>query len=347
MLGSAGVKGASGVSRRRQDASSADAPAFAMISRRLPSFVLFVAGVLILACAGGPHDGGNDSTLNGGVSGSAATANGAGVGAPFGWGGTPNADGSQGASSGAPGADASGNSGSGGVAPSSAGAPGNSGGVAGFAGDRNGESGAMAATAGEPNANSDAMAGAAGTHGGSMSAVAGSAGTHGGGSGAGAGSNGGASTIAGSAGTHGGGSGTPAGAANGGSGAGSAGSPGDAGSSGGSSSADAECERIANEYATALEKQVACNPDLPGQCADRVPAGAGCECRIFIEPKDPFAIENLFNINDDWFSAACTTRACPDTCPTASRGTCQADATSELGGRCAPAARTAKRISLL
>jgi len=34
------------------------------------------------------------------------------------------------------------------------------------------------------------------------------------------------------------------------------------------------------------------------QCAGRVPASPGCVCKIVIEPKDPFAIENLANIEE-------------------------------------------------
>jgi hypothetical protein len=94
---------------------------------------------------------------------------------------------------------------------------------------------------------------------------------------------------------------------------------------------------VQSDYAAELEKQVACNPRLSSmQCAGRVPAAPACgNCRIAIEPKDPFAIENLTNIEDGWFRAGCSMPTCPTPCPSGTRAVCQTDATSTLGGRCA------------
>lgn len=91
---------------------------------------------------------------------------------------------------------------------------------------------------------------------------------------------------------------------------------------------------IASEYASELEKQLGCNPSAGSQCTNRVAAAPGCECRVFIQPSDPFAIEHLSNVANGWFDADCSTPTCPENCSTAVAGTCQADAKSPLGGRC-------------
>jgi hypothetical protein len=94
---------------------------------------------------------------------------------------------------------------------------------------------------------------------------------------------------------------------------------------------------VQSDYAAELALQVACNPKVSSaQCAGRVPAAPACgNCRIAIEPKDPFAIENLANIEDGWFRAGCSMPTCPMPCPSGTRAVCQTDAMSTLGGRCA------------
>jgi hypothetical protein len=91
---------------------------------------------------------------------------------------------------------------------------------------------------------------------------------------------------------------------------------------------------IRSEYLAELDKQLACTPNAASQCTDRAAAGPGCECRVFIEPADPFAIEHLSNVANGWFTADCSMPSCPAKCSTAATGTCQADAKSPLGGRC-------------
>lgn len=91
---------------------------------------------------------------------------------------------------------------------------------------------------------------------------------------------------------------------------------------------------IASEYASELEKQLGCNPNAGSQCTNKAAAAPGCECRVFIQPSDPFAIEHLSNVANGWFEADCSTPTCPEKCSTAVAGTCQADPKSPLGGRC-------------
>jgi hypothetical protein len=133
-------------------------------------------------------------------------------------------------------------------------------------------------------------------------------------------------SSAGVAGTSGGGA--HAGSASGGS-AGSA----SVGGSGGTSSA-ALCDMIKAEYAAELAKQLECKPGAGSQCTNRAAAAPGCECRVFIQPSDPFAIEHLSNVANGWFDEDCSMPSCPAKCSTAAAGTCQADAKSSLGGRC-------------
>jgi hypothetical protein len=138
-------------------------------------------------------------------------------------------------------------------------------------------------------------------------------------------------------GTSSGGSGGSAGKAGGGSsgGAGKASTGGAAGSgSGGSAGNSNACKMVQAEYAAELERQLQCNPKAGSQCMGRVSAAPGCECRVFITPSDPFAIENMSNIAGGWFDADCSNPTCPAKCTTATVGTCQADSKSSLGGHC-------------
>lgn len=104
--------------------------------------------------------------------------------------------------------------------------------------------------------------------------------------------------------------------------------------SGGGAGNSTMCKMIQAEYAAELEKQVQCNPKAGSQCTNKVAAAPGCECRVFMQPSDPFAIENMSNIADGWFRADCSMPTCPAKCTTATVGTCQADSKSSLGGRC-------------
>ena len=110
-------------------------------------------------------------------------------------------------------------------------------------------------------------------------------------------------------------------------------SSGGSGGSGGTSSA-AVCDKVKTEYASELAKQLECKPGAGSQCTNRAAAAPGCECRVFIQPADPFAIEHLSNLANGWFDADCSMPSCPAKCSTAAAGTCQADAKSSLGGRC-------------
>jgi hypothetical protein len=98
-------------------------------------------------------------------------------------------------------------------------------------------------------------------------------------------------------------------------------------SAGGGAGTAAVCPMVASEYQAELERQLLCNPQAASQCANKVAAAPGCECRVFIQPSDPFAIENLF-------VADCSMPICPAKCSTAATGTCRADPSSALGGRC-------------
>jgi hypothetical protein len=91
---------------------------------------------------------------------------------------------------------------------------------------------------------------------------------------------------------------------------------------------------VKKEYAAELEKQLECKPGAGSQCTNRAAAAPGCECRVFIQPSDPFAIEHLSNVANAWFDEDCSNPSCPAKCSTAAAGTCQADAKSSLGGRC-------------
>lgn len=147
-----------------------------------------------------------------------------------------------------------------------------------------------------------------------------SAGSLNGGGGGAGGSQGGAGGSA-AAGNHAGGGGGAGGLAAGGT-----------GGTGGSNAA--VCQMVKTEYADELEKQLACKPGSGSQCTNKVAAAPGCECRVFIQPADPFAIEHLSNVGNGWFEADCSMASCPAKCSTATAGTCQADAKSPLGGRC-------------
>jgi hypothetical protein len=105
---------------------------------------------------------------------------------------------------------------------------------------------------------------------------------------------------------------------------------------GGSGGVDtnAVCQMVKSEYAAELDKQLGCNPNAGSQCTNKVAAAPGCECRVFMQPTDPFAIEHLSNVGNGWFEADCSMPSCPAKCTTAAAGTCQADAKSPLGGRC-------------
>ncbi|MES1182947.1 MAG: hypothetical protein ABUL60_03980, partial [Myxococcales bacterium] len=179
-----------------------------------------------------------------------------------------------------------------------------------------------------------ASGGSAGQGGGGPSATSGapqSAGGNGGATGGGAISSAGAlSGNGGKADASNGGS-SLAGASSGGvsGGSGSAGIGGNGGNGGASgASASATCSMVKSEYAAELEKQLACNPSAGSQCTNHVPAAPGCECRVFMQPSDPFAIEHLSNVANGWFEADCSMPGCPAKCSTAATGTCQADAKS-------------------
>jgi hypothetical protein len=116
-------------------------------------------------------------------------------------------------------------------------------------------------------------------------------------------------------------------------GAGGAGSAGSAGNAGSASNA-AACELVKTDYAAELDANLDCNPNAASQCAGRVAAAPGCECRIFMQPADPFAIEHLSNVASGWFSTDCSMPSCPAKCSTAVTGTCQAQPNTKLGGRC-------------
>jgi hypothetical protein len=106
------------------------------------------------------------------------------------------------------------------------------------------------------------------------------------------------------------------------------------GGGGGSAGSSAACQMVKSDYMAELEKQLACNPSAGSQCLSRAVAAPGCECRVFIQPGDPFAIEHLTNVADGWYAADCSMPICPAKCTTASAGNCQADSKSPLGGRC-------------
>jgi hypothetical protein len=185
-----------------------------------------------------------------------------------------------------------------------------------------GHSGSAASAAGTPSAGTGSAAGGVATSGGAGAATAGV--NAGGTATSNAGSGG--HSSAGMAGTSTGGA--LAGSAAG----GSAGSASVAGSAGTSSAA--LCDMIKTEYAAELAKQLECKPGAASQCTNRAAAAPGCECRVFIQPSDPFAIEHLSNVANGWFDEDCSNPSCPAKCSTAAAGTCQADAKSSLGGRC-------------
>jgi hypothetical protein len=117
-------------------------------------------------------------------------------------------------------------------------------------------------------------------------------------------------------------------------GGGSAGGGVSAAGGGSAGSNGAACKVVQSEYAVELDKQLLCNPNAGSQCSNRVAAAPGCECRVFIQPSDPFAIEHLSNVANGWFDHDCSMPSCPAKCSTAAVGTCQPDPKSSLGGRC-------------
>jgi hypothetical protein len=143
----------------------------------------------------------------------------------------------------------------------------------------------------------------------------------------GAANRGGASMGGGAAGRT---SGGTAGAASGGVGGGMAGA--------GGNPNGAACKQMESDYAEELATQIVCNPQQGGtRCGGRVAAAPGCDCRIFIDPKDLLAVEHLGNRQEEWFQAGCSMPTCPASCPSGNRGVCQADSSATLGGRCVAA----------
>jgi hypothetical protein len=185
-----------------------------------------------------------------------------------------------------------------------------------------GHSGSAPSAAGTPSAGTGGgAAGAVATSGGAGAATAGTA------------AGGSATNNAGAGGHNSAGmAGTSAGGAHAGSAAG--GSAGTTSAGNGGTSSAAVCDMVKTEYAAELAKQLECKPGAGSQCANRAAAAPGCECRVFIQPSDPFAIEHLSNVANGWFDADCSNPTCPAKCSTAAAGTCQADAKSSLGGRC-------------
>lgn len=182
---------------------------------------------------------------------------------------------------------------------------------------------AVSGFAGEAVGSSTSMAGAVAAGAGGVGAVGGTAAQSGGqsgGAGRGGAGSGGSAAMAGT-------SGAPTGGGGGGGVNGSAGKAGSAGVS-------AQCAEIADDYATELDQQLACDPNSGSQCHDRVAAAPGCECRVFIQPADPFAIEHLSNVANGWFDLDCSQPSCPAGCTSAVSGRCDADPESPLGGRC-------------
>lgn len=102
----------------------------------------------------------------------------------------------------------------------------------------------------------------------------------------------------------------------------------------GGASESGVCRTVAAEYATELDKQLLCTPGAGQQCTNRAVAAPGCECRIFIQPSNPFAIEHLSNLASGWYDADCSMQSCSNQCTTATAGACQPDSDSALGGRC-------------
>jgi hypothetical protein len=118
-------------------------------------------------------------------------------------------------------------------------------------------------------------------------------------------------------------------------GGGSAGhTSGGGGAAAGGSSNAASCQKVKQDYAAELERQLGCNPSGSNQCKDSVAAAPGCSCRVFMQPTDLFAIENLANMANDWYVLDCSMPACPTSCTTASVGKCQPDSKFPAGGRC-------------
>jgi hypothetical protein len=109
------------------------------------------------------------------------------------------------------------------------------------------------------------------------------------------------------------------------------GPPGGAAGAGGSGGSGVTCAQIAAEYASSFAEQVTCNPGAGNQCQDRIEAAPGCDCRLFIEPKDPFAIEDLLNVYAAWLDANCQDPMCPSSCPSGMNGVCGSN------GRCTEA----------
>ena len=202
-------------------------------------------------------------------------------------------------------------------------------GSAGRSGSGNGGTSGSGGGGGASGSGGSSGRGGALPEGGASGGAAGAGGTAGSSAGSSPGGGAGAGGTAGR--SSGGAAGTGAGGIDGGSSGGTSGAGGAAGAAGTNGEA---CRKVQSDYAAELVTQVACKVSS-AQCASRVPAAPGCECRIAIEPKDPFAIENLLNIEDGWFRAGCSMPTCPMPCPPGTRAVCQTDAMSTLGGRCA------------
>jgi hypothetical protein len=90
---------------------------------------------------------------------------------------------------------------------------------------------------------------------------------------------------------------------------------------------DPMCAEFEANYETELTLQRTCTPGGGAdQCGDFINIAPGCECTVHITPKDPFAIENLLNLQQLWFNRDCTAD-CPDVCPMGQEGVCGGDGT--------------------
>lgn len=109
-----------------------------------------------------------------------------------------------------------------------------------------------------------------------------------------------------------------------------------AGGTGGTTAVDGACRELESDYAASLEEQRTCTLNQ-SPCDDFAVIRPGCgDCRVAIEPKDLFAIENLLNIEDAWFRADCPPPDCPADCPTTVGASCEADPADSSRGLCQP-----------
>jgi hypothetical protein len=140
----------------------------------------------------------------------------------------------------------------------------------------------------------------------------------------------------GTAGTGGSGGAGTGGSSSGGSNSGGSGGSGGYGAIGGTGGASTvECQKIDDDYKTAVGEATACNPLINAVlCTQLTSSGLACGCPMYINPANTQALTKMYDLKDQWDAKKCSEVVVCDpapSCPAPSGATCVADATGSAG----------------